>query len=264
VGVAIPERDHATNSYLFNLIVVTHLNMGFYYSKVIATKTRLYVTQYSFPIFYGFNADSRSLESYEKAVQGTKADMSLYRTRNNLKMLIETNLTPFTKFITLTYANASAGREQITKDFKAFARKLKSYLGGGLRYVYVLEQGKRNTLRWHVHCVLFHDAFIPSRDLKALWNHGHVKINAVDSHTNLGLYLVKYLTKEALDLNKKGYISSQSLIKPVYQRLPESPVIDYSTADYCKKFSRKFKDSKGNSVELSATLLEFDLTSHKK
>lgn len=236
--------------------------MSYYYSKVTTTKTRLYITQYSYPIFYGFKADQRSLETYEKRLEGTKSDYSLYRCRNTAKMLVETNLTPFTKFVTLTYANAARGREQLTTDFKAFIRRLNRYLHKNTKYLYVLEQGKKSTKRWHVHCVLFHDAFIPTRDLKALWSHGHVKINAVDSQSNIGLYLVKYLTKETLALNKKGYIRSQNLIQPKAQRLTVPPVIDSSLADYSKKFSRKFKDAKGIEVEVSATLYEFNLIPH--
>lgn len=233
--------------------------MGFYYSKVTTTKTRLYIWNYSYPIFYGFKAEPRALETYEKSLLGTKTDFSLHRCRNNAKMLVEANIGTYTKFLTLTYANASAGREQVVKDFSAFVRRFNRFYQTNLQYLYVQEQGKKNTKRWHVHAVLFHDAYLSGLQIKALWNHGHVKINAVDFVSNIGLYLVKYITKDTVELNKKGFISSHKLKKPIPERLTTPTVIDVTLADYTKHFTRKFKDAKGNEIELSGTLHEISL-----
>lgn len=233
--------------------------MAFYYNKTIATKNRLYVWKYSAPVYYNYPKTTRALETYEKALEGTKQDNSLHRSRNTAKLLVETNYTPFMKFLTLTYANAAAGREQVVRDFNAFAKRYKRAFGYSLKYLHTMEQGKNRTKRWHVHAVLFHERFIPVRDLKRTWGHGNVKINAVDDPINIGLYLVKYITKDTVALNKKGFISSNNLIKPEVVRSPDVLPLEQSQADFYTTYSRKYLDKQGIERVQVCELFEFNL-----
>lgn len=233
--------------------------MAFYYNKAITTKNRLYVWKYSSPVYYNYPKTTRALETYEKALEGTKQENSLHRSRNTAKLLVETNFTPYMKFLTLTYANAAAGREQVIRDFNLFAKRYKRDFGYSLKYLYTMEQGKQGTKRWHVHAVLFHERFIPVRDLKRTWSHGNVKINAVDNPINIGLYLVKYITKDAIELNKKGFISSNKLIKPEVVRSPDVLPLEQSQADFYKTYSRKYLDKQGIERIQTCELFEFNL-----
>ena len=246
--------------------------MSYYYIKTTTTKNRLYVWRYSYPVYYGFPKTARQLETYEKKLEGTKQGNSLYRSQMNAKLLVETNYTPYMKFLTLTYANAAAGREQVVKDFNAFAKRYKRDFGYKLKYLYTMERankkgsyiddnGKKRTYtnRWHVHAVLFHERFIPVRDLKRTWGHGKVKINAVDDPINIGLYLVKYITKDAVALNKKGYISSLGLTQPHIERSPNALDFDKSLFDFYTTYSRKFIDKQGIERTQVAELFEISL-----
>jgi len=233
--------------------------MGHYYTKTITTKTRLYTWTYSTPVYFGYPNTTKALQAYEKAVTGTKRDDNLTRTRNNAKILLELNITPYTKFLTLTYANAPTGREQVIKDFNAFIKRFNNQYDTKLQYLYVQEQGKSNTKRWHVHAVLFQDAYIPVKDLKRLWGKGHVKVNAIDDYRNIGLYLVKYITKDIVALNKKGYISSQGLIKPEYELHQFAKEVNVSTADYSYTYNRKFIDKQGKEHVQTCTVAEYSL-----
>lgn len=233
--------------------------MSHYYTKVLRTKTRLYTWHYSNPIYYGFPTTRSQQEKQEKAIIGAKREDSLTRTRNNAKVLLELNLTPYTKFLTLTYAKAPSDRQQVIKDFNSFIKRFNKERKAKLQYLYVQEQGKSNTKRWHVHAVLFHDEYIPARDLARIWGKGHVKVNAIDDYRNIGLYLVKYITKDIVALNKKGYISSLGLIKPEYERITTTSPVDTRTADYTYTYTRKYLDKQGNQVEQTCTVAEYSL-----
>ena len=122
-----------------------------------------------------------------------------------------------------------------------------------------MEQGTQRTKRWHVHAVLFHERFIPVRDLKRAWQNGNVKINAVDDPINIGLYLVKYITKDTVALNKKGYISSNGLIQPHVERNPYTLPIDKSLCDFYTTYSRKYTDRQGKERVQTCELFEIAL-----
>ena len=233
--------------------------MSHYYTKSLRTKTRLYTWNYSTPIYFGFPSTRSQQEKQEKSILTAKREDNLTRTRNNAKVLLELNLTPYTKFLTLTYAKAPTSRQQVIKDFNAFIKRFNKEREAKLQYLYVQEQGKSNTKRWHVHAVLFHDEYIPARDLARLWNKGHVKVNAIDDYRNIGLYLVKYITKDIVAINKKGYISSQGLIKPEYERVPTKQAVDTSQADYTYTYTRKYVDKQGNEVTQTCTVAEYSL-----
>lgn len=233
--------------------------MGYYYNKTVVTKNRLYVWKYSTPVYFGFPKTSRDLETYEKRLEGTKESNSIYRSRMTAKLLVETNYTPYMKFVTFTYAEAPADRDQVVKDFNKFARRYKRAFGYTLKFLYTMERGTKSTKRWHVHAVLFHERFIPVKDLKRVWSHGFVKINAVDDAVNIGLYLVKYITKAAVELNKKGYIASHGLKQPSVERTPIAQDVNKSHADFYNKYSRTFIDRQGKQVTQSVELFEFNL-----
>lgn len=86
---------------------------------------------------------------------------------------------------------------------------------------------------WHIHCVAYN--LTKKFDLKLLnqcWisdpKQGNVNVKTVDDHRNLFKYLIKYLTKEEVAINKKAVLSSKGLKRPTVFEL-EHPLL--STTD---------------------------------
>jgi hypothetical protein len=91
-----------------------------------------------------------------------------------------------------------------------------------LKYVVVPEFQKRGAV--HYHAVFFNLPMINSKrefetgEAASLWGQGFIKKKNITEIPNVGLYMTKYMTKDAADrrlVGKKKYFSSRGLIKPV-------------------------------------------------
>lgn len=141
------------------------------------------------------------------------------RAKKGCRRLINTNADILTKFVTLTYAENQTDVNQANRDFKNFIHRLKTWLeehhpGHDLAYVAVIEFQKRGAVHYHV---LFNLPFIRNKSLRDIWGHGFVKITKIDKVTNVGAYVVKYMTKDERDerlWGKKMYFTSRNLEKP--------------------------------------------------
>jgi hypothetical protein len=237
------------------------------YTEVVTTKTRIYIKLREHPILSDYKRKDRNvLDPLIKAqmiglTEQERSAFSLGRTQANIKYLIESNITAYSKFITFTFAEAPKDRREAITRFKLFARAWHRKYGEKLKYLYVLERGKRYTKRLHIHAVLFNDRYITLSDMRELWRYGSARVNAIDHTGNIGLYMVKYITKDTLTLtNKKGYISCRGLTQPSKTRHPDRLSIDPSLCDYIKHYTRPLYNNKGEIVGHSnETLLEISL-----
>lgn len=208
-----------------------------YRCKVVTAGTKQQFFNYTKPQF----RDYKSLRvSYEKKLDTVKRDDSLQRTRNEMILLIDANVTEYSKFITLTFAKTVLDRDEAFAKFKQFSKDFKRSFGYPLKYVLVIEHQKKRGLKennegsLHFHLVVFNERKLPFKTLKELWGkYGSVDVKKIDYSHNLGVYMAKYLSKEVMQANKKGYTSSKSLIHPTIEYLPqnyspESPA-DYET-----------------------------------
>ena len=167
--------------------------------------------------------------SYEKSTDSDKRDDNLQRTRNEMILLIDCNVTRYSKFITLTFANTVLDRKEAFKYFNQFRQDFKRKFGYPLKYVLVNEHQKKRGLKegnegsLHFHLVVFNERKLPFKDLKSIWGkYGSIDVKKIDYSHNLGVYMAKYLSKEVMEINKKGYTSSQGLIHPTIEYLPHN------------------------------------------
>ena len=185
-----------------------------YKQKVIETPLMVRVLQYKKQVPSDFE---QKRETYEKRLEGTKTKKSLTRARNNLADLIQCNIKPYSKFITLTTQENIKDRNKFIKKFEAFRRAFKRKYGYSIKYSAVMETQKRGA--WHIHMVAYNlTQKIDIPELDRLWQRvagkGHVDVKVVDSYVNMHKYLIKYLTKDEVEHNKKAVLSSKGLERP--------------------------------------------------
>jgi len=210
----------------------------YYKTKVIRTPNLIQFYCYGEPI----TKDYESIrDDYNKSDDGLKQQKSLDRARNNLIMTIESNLTKYTKMLTLTFAENLHDRNQAFTNFKIFKQQFKKEFGYPLKYVAITEPQKRRQKKYkekyptiHFHIIVFNDKKLPFNRLKKLWGkYGSLYINVVDSIENVSIYLAKYLTKDNLDLNKKALTKSRNLKEPITDYYTEYIIPkNYSYSNY--------------------------------
>jgi len=185
---------------------------------------------YEKPVSRGWKAER---QDYTKFGIGDKSEKSLYRARNNLVTTINANITKYSKFYTMTTAEPIYDMRKFLDKFTNFKRRFKRAFGFDIPYVAVLErqyerQKKYNLEQapWHIHLVIFLDAYLPIEKLSALWGLGYCWINAVEDYRQTGRYMAKYLTKENVAKNKKAVIKSENLKTAETVLLPEYIIPD--------------------------------------
>lgn len=163
----------------------------------------------------------------------TKRIDNLYRARRSVRQLVWANLTPHTKFLTLTYRDTQLDLKVFQRHFQTFCQAMKRK-GFPLRYVYVLERQKKrgkkegNTGTIHAHLVVFNDEKIPLSVIGSCWPHGSFDIHMLDGLRaeagklsdekirDAGAYICKYITKDACaEFGGRVFRSSKGLKKPV-------------------------------------------------
>lgn len=189
--------------------------------------------EYSLPYLKGVTKHDNIFHSFDNSSNNPKRADNLKRARDNVAQIVYANLTPHTKFLTLT-------TKETILDVPAFQRKLTTFLqamkrkGYDLDYLYVYErQTKRgekegNIGCLHVHMIVFNDEKIDMSVLKKCWKHGRVELKILDGLRcennkvsqelikNPASYVCKYITKESVaEWNEKVYRCSKGLKKPI-------------------------------------------------
>lgn len=212
--------------------------MPTYKTKLILSGNHLQIYEYQTDI-ETMSDHNPIRQNYEKSTEGIRRNDSVYRTRNNIVRLVETNKTPYTKMITLTVADPDTTYSDFDKYLKTFYRQFNRVIGQPLKAIIVIEgqvkRQKRYNLKQappHAHIVVFNDLFISPKTLKRLWKHGNHDIHKLKKVRNVGRYIAKYITKQTLLLNKKGYRTTHNLLRPTtaptVATIPDSIDVNYS------------------------------------
>jgi len=190
----------------------------YYKTKIQYNDNLIKYWVYSRPITYDYDSKRKN---YDKAMEGEKRQDSINRSRSQLIDLIDTNSNYYSKFITLTTAEPIETRKDFIELFKNFKKHFKRKFGVALSYVGVLEGQKERQKTYnlsfaplHLHLIVFYSKKMDFKTLKSCWPYGSIDIKKVDYQANLSIYLAKYITKDSLTLNKKGFIRSQNLKSP--------------------------------------------------
>ena len=175
---------------------------------------------------------SRRLPVYDRQEKKEQREASsVYRSRKHLKRLLNSNTGMHLKksgkpympiFITFTFGENITEIDQANYAFTKFIQRFTYFIFGEkrnrLRYVVAIEFQERGAV--HYHAVFFNLPF--RKDMKPavekLWGEGHTKVKAIYKISDLGNYIMKYITKEQFDsrlVGKKCYFSSRNLFKSV-------------------------------------------------
>lgn len=234
----------------------TPFGVEMYRCKVVTAGQKQQFFNYTQPQFKGYKTFRTD---YTKDTDGLKSESNLQRTRNALVLLIDANAGQYSKFITLTFANAELDRKKAFDKFKQFTKDFQKTFGYQLRYVLVIEHQKKRGIKegnegsLHFHLVVFNESKLSFSHLKHIWGkYGSIDIKKVDSTQNLGVYMAKYLTKEEQQLNKKGFTSSHNLQKPIIEYLPLNYVPEEISA-----FSNSYIVYNGSDNLASKTICNF-------
>ena len=228
--------------------------------KVIISGDRVEVWQYENPIRADLidRADGMP-EPLVDQPDGGKSYSNLRRSRSSIRQLVWCNLTPYTKFITLTYKEIVLDINIVNKDMQNFFRKLKRKLGIQPAYIWVPEPQRNrgliegNSGCLHIHIVLFNCDKIPLDILNSCWPHGRTDIrilNGLRLSDNekiecAAAYLSKYISKDnIIAFGAHSFRASLNLKRPI------------QTGCFC------FKIVKQNGIEIfQADDRSFDISS---
>lgn len=190
--------------------------------KVVVSGDIVEMYFYKVPIVCG-NKRKHEITKNSKEEQEKRKD-NLYRARQNIRRIVWSNQSKYTKFVTLTYAKTTLDIKKVRRDITTFVQCMRR-CGYDMKYLYVLEnqkeRGKKehNNGCIHVHMLLFIDMYIPKEDLEKCWKHGYIGIEKIDNVRNLGAYVCKYITKDNLaEFGKRCYSCSIGLDRPFDER----------------------------------------------
>lgn len=210
----------------------------YYKTKITLNDSTINYLIYSKPITKNYKIKR---ESFEKSTEGSKSQYSINRSRNEMIDLIDSNVNYYSKFITLTTKDPIYKRVEIIEIFKNFKKHFHRKFGKSLSYVGVIEKQFKRQKNYnlkeaplHIHMIVFYTKKIDFKKLKTCWPYGSVDLKKVDYNGNLSIYLAKYLTKESMDLNKKGFIRSHNLKKP--QQYYSTDIIIPNEYTYHKRY----------------------------
>ncbi len=189
---------------------------------------------------------SKQRDTYEKNIQGTKLDRSIQRTKDTLALTIQCNVQRYSKFITFT-TRELIPRSEFLKRWNTFTKYFYREYGYRIKYSAVMETQKRGA--WHIHCMAYNLTHkLDIKRLCELWQPKHTDYNSVDvkvidSHLNAFKYVIKYLTKEEVQINKKAVLNSHKLEQPT---IIETDRIDLSSINGVPDFVKSWSVYHGN------------------
>jgi len=162
--------------------------------------------------------------------QNEKRDDSLSRTRTKIYQLVNCNHYAHGKypaiFLTLTFAKNITNVKQANIEFNLFIQRLSYHTNQKLKYLAVIEFQKRGAVHYHMVCNL---VYVRNKILSKIWKHGFLNIKKLRTDCNIGLYMMKYLGKEANILqHKKKYWTSKNLNRPI-EIIDNEEIINYLT-----------------------------------
>lgn len=202
-------------------------------TKLVINQTSFRCYQYKHYLKYGM-IRSRSSYSKSERVFGPRTNASLSRTRNHIYDIINCNVAPYTKFMTLTFRENVQDFCIAGKAINHFLLNFKRQFGFSLKYIKIIEFQKRGAI--HYHFVIFNTPKLEFEYLKKSWSqYGSVDIKVIDKPKNVSRYVAKYVSKDLLQVpsNKRIWTCSRGLKRPLIMRLFSE---DYKVQDFSKFF----------------------------
>jgi len=98
--------------------------------------------------------------------------------------------------------------------FNQFIKRM-TYKYPRFEYLAIPEFQKRGAVHYHILCKM---PFVHFNEIRTIWGHGNIDIKKIQSVTNIGAYVCKYLSKDMFDartFGKKKFFRSQTLKNPV-------------------------------------------------
>lgn len=188
-----------------------------YNLKIVRSGDVVEVYAYDKKVYYNYEGFQREKDKRKSDEWSGKSEDSLTRARRNIRRIIWSNLSKYSKFLTLTYAENMQDLDKFYFDWRMFVQSM-SRKGYTLKYLYVLEYQERGSI--HAHVLLFNDEYVPWQTIKESWSHGIIDIHKIRDIGNLGAYVCKYLTKDTLaEYNSKSYHCSRGLKRPVERKI---------------------------------------------
>lgn len=202
-----------------------------YTHKVVICGNTAEFYEYQFPIPFNKIRDSDIKRGKRKG--NVKRIDNLFRARQNVRRIILCNVTPNSKFLTLTTKDTILDVVEFKNMLKNFFRQMKRY-GYPLNYLYVLERQLERGLKegnegsLHAHIIVFNDEKIPLEILNKAWHYGRSEIKVVNGLRvennervrDIGAYICKYITKESeLEFGSRCYNCSIGLKRPEEVRI---------------------------------------------
>lgn len=184
-----------------------------YYSKFFVMKNIAEVKEYNNPVWSGFKSyGGRKMYDLDVTSKDNRKRV-LYRMRNDLRRLANTNFDCGSKFVTLTFRENIKDLKIANYEFEKFVKRIK-YEYGNFKYLAVIEFQGRGAIHYHMITDLI---YIPNKELRKIWSNGFVKINRIKHVDNVGAYIIKYMCKiEDVRLHKrKAYLRSRNLSSPI-------------------------------------------------
>lgn len=221
-----------------------------------------YVFKKAYSIPYSLERKENSISFFknfedEDCRESSKRLDNLKRARDMVAQIVYSNLTPHTKFLTLTTSETILDVPIFQRKLQTFLQSMKRY-GFPLKYIYVYERQTKRGLKegnsgsLHVHMIVFNDEKIPMDILKRSWKHGRVELKILDGLRvkndkvsselvrNPAAYVCKYITKESVaEWNEKCFRCSKNLKRPVEIR---NEVYTYSNGAVATNFSEDIDD----------------------
>lgn len=158
--------------------------------------------------------------SFTKARVGSKKSFSLYRAKDRVFKLIESNVYRFGNykpiFFTLTTEDQLSEYKQSNRKVKAFVRRLNLHTKIKLKYIIVPEKHKSGAI--HYHGVFFNFPFVDIKYMHSyLWGYGSVDLQIARGVNSVSAYCAKYITEDFnvnTPLHTKTYFTSRGLFQP--------------------------------------------------
>lgn len=189
---------------------------------------------YQFPVARGYTKKNKSLAS-KKTEDYFRLSSSISRAIDRFYMTVESNRNPFTRFLTLTFADNITDKKVAYHYFTLFLKRIERRIGQRLQFVCVREYQKRGAI--HYHLVVFNKLFISPKTFAECWRYGFVKAVKMFDNKNNGIskYITKYLTK-TLNENKEDYAKGEKLYRVSFGLI--KPINHYyMLTDECKYWS---------------------------
>ena len=201
--------------------------------------------------------------------QVCKSKFSISRTRNDIKRLVNSN-PQLSTFLTLTYNQEILDVKSSYPIFMKFIQRM-SYKFPDWAYVAVVEfQPISKRVHYHVVCNYQLPVFESKYYKKKMerwfanryWKNGFVNFKPTHDVENLGVYLCKYLSKDAHDqrlYGKKKFFCSRNLQKPTtltgYEayKFIQKNNLEQTTPKYKTRFNNEYLGR----VDYSAYVLDF-------